>query len=90
MVLGEPLGARQGHEPLQGMLSDWPMERPRDWMRLVNQPMREQEADRIRTYIARNRPYGNEEWQHQRAEELGLLDTLRREGRPSTKAKETN
>jgi len=81
---------RQGHEPLQGILSDWPIKRPRDWTRLVNQAMAEKEAERIRTCIARNRPYGSEEWQHQRAEELGLLHTLRREGRPSTEAKETS
>jgi len=66
------------------------MERPRDWTRLVNQPMTEKEAERIGTCIARNRPYGSQEWQHQRAEEFELLHTLRREGRPSTEAKETN
>jgi hypothetical protein len=51
---------------------------------LVNEPMTEKEAERIRTRIARGRRYGNEEWQSQQAEQLGLLHTLRREGRPAT------
>ena len=71
-----------GDEQVKAILSHWPLERPRDWVRLVNEPMTEKEADRIRTCIARNRPYGNEEWQTQQARRLGLLHTLRREGRP--------
>ena len=58
------------------------MERPRDWVRLVNEPVTEKEAERIRTWIARSRPYGNEEWQSQQAKQPGLLHTLRPEGRP--------
>ena len=73
---------RQGSEPLQGILSDWPMERSRNWVTLVNQPLTEQEADRFQICIARNRPYGNEAWQDRQARRLGLLHTLRREGRP--------
>jgi hypothetical protein len=43
---------------LQGMLSDWPLESAEDWRRLVNRPMAEKEVERIRTCIARSRPYG--------------------------------
>jgi len=45
--------------------------------------MAEKEFERIRTCIARSRPYGSEEWQNRQAEDLGLGHTLRREGRPS-------
>jgi hypothetical protein len=43
--------------------------------------MTEEEAESIRTCLARNRPYGNEQWQDEQARRLGLGDTLRREGR---------
>ncbi len=75
---------REGDERLRALMSDWPIERPRDWLRLVNEPMTEKEAEAIQTCIARNRPYGSEEWQNHQAKRLGLLHTLRREGRPKT------
>jgi putative transposase len=75
---------RHGDDRLQSLLSDWPVERPRQWVKLVNDLLTEKEAECIRTCIARNRPYGNEEWQEQQAKQLGLLHTLRREGRPKT------
>jgi putative transposase len=73
---------RQCSAALKAILSDWPTTRPADWIRLVNQPMTEREAEDVRTCIARNRPYGNEDWQRRQAKRLGLLHTLRSEGRP--------
>jgi len=73
---------RHGNASLQAILSDWPMKQPSNWVQLVNKPMTEKELDRIRTCIARNRPYGEEAWQSEQAERLGLLHTMRCEGRP--------
>jgi putative transposase len=73
---------RHGNDLLRAILSDGPIEPPSNWVRLVNQPMTEKEADRIRVCIARNRPYGDEAWQNQQAKQLGLLHTMRAEGRP--------
>jgi putative transposase len=73
---------RHGEDRLKAVLSDWPMEQPRGWVNLVNQPMTEKEAEGIRTCLARNRPYGSPPWQNQEAKRLGLLHTLRSEGRP--------
>jgi putative transposase len=73
---------RHGDQRLKAILSDWPMERPAGWVRLVNEPMTEKEVDAIRACVARNRPYGNQQWQDQQAKRLGLLHTLRCEGRP--------
>jgi hypothetical protein len=53
-----------------------------NWVALVNQPMTEKEAEGFQISIARNRPYGGEAWQDRQARQLGLLHTLRREGRP--------
>jgi hypothetical protein len=44
--------------------------------------MTDKEAEGTRTCIARNRPFGNQEWQDEQAKRLGLLYTLRGEGRP--------
>jgi hypothetical protein len=49
---------------------------------LVNEPLTEKEAERFQLCIARNRPFGGEAWQQQQARQLGLLHTLRNEGRP--------
>lgn len=77
-----------GHQPLKAILSGWPVQRPRHWVRLVNEPMTEKELEAVRTCIARNRPYGDKPWQSQQAQRLGLSHTLRREGRPrATEAK---
>ena len=73
---------RQRKNPLRTLLSDWPIPRPRGWAKLVNEPMTEKEAEGLRLCIARNRPYGNEAWQHEQAKQLGLSHTLRNEGRP--------
>jgi hypothetical protein len=32
---------RRGHDKLKAILSQWPVARPRKWVALVNQPMRE-------------------------------------------------
>ena len=73
---------RHGSEPLRAILSEWPIARPGDWIRLVNKPMTDKEAEGIRTCITRNRPFGSEAWQDRQGEQLGLLHTLRDEGRP--------
>ena len=54
--MGQPLGTAQGREELRAILSDWPLERPRDWVRLVNEVMNERELEKLRACIARNRP----------------------------------
>jgi putative transposase len=71
-----------GNEQLQAMVSEWPIARPADWTRLVNEPMTEKEVEGVRTCISRNRPYGSETWQSAQAKQLGLLHTMRGEGRP--------
>ncbi len=73
---------RHGSEKLKAILSDWPIECPRNWVALVNEPMTEEEAQAVQVCIARNRPYGDERWQESQASRLGLTHTLRNEGRP--------
>ncbi len=41
---------RHGDERLQGILSDWPRERPGNWVRLVNEPVTDKEVEGLRTH----------------------------------------
>jgi len=42
-----------------GLLSDWPVERPEDWLGLVNQPQTETELEALRRSVTRSRPFGH-------------------------------
>ena len=63
-------------------LSEWPLARPRNWRKLVNQPQSESELEAIRRATNRGRPYGDEKWVIRTARRLGLESTLRNRGRP--------
>ena len=67
------------------LLHDWPMDLPRDWTRLVNQPQTTAEEEAMRTNINRGRPLGNVAWQQSMARKLGLISCFRKPGRPGTK-----
>lgn len=58
------------------------MDRPRNWVKLINEPMPPADTEAIRTSITRNRPFGSQAWQTRTAAKLGLGHTLRPEGRP--------
>jgi putative transposase len=63
-------------------LSEWPMERPKRWIELVNEPDRETELDAGRCSAQRGRPFGSEDWVHRIAKQFGLESTLNARGRP--------
>lgn len=65
-----------------GLLTDWPVPRPPDWLELVNQPQTQQELAALRTSIKRGRPFGRAAWVASSAAILGLESTLRPRGRP--------
>jgi len=62
--------------------SDWPMDRPRNWGALVNEPIAPRQADQICTSIRRERPLGTDAWVSTIAKRLKLEWTLRDRGRP--------
>ena len=76
---------RHGDAPLKALLSDWPVDRPRNWVSVVNRPMSAKEHEKIQTCLARNRPFGSETWQTRTANRLDLMPSLRPEGRPRKK-----
>lgn len=65
-----------------GLLDAWPIDRPADWVGLVNQAQREADLSRVRTSVLRGRPLGGESWVQRMAEAMELGHTLRTRGRP--------
>jgi putative transposase len=63
-------------------LADWPLQRPRQWLRLVNEPQSAAEEESLRLAAQRGQPFGSAAWQKQTAARLGLESTLRPRGRP--------
>jgi putative transposase len=75
--------------PIGALLSEWPVERPANWIDLVNRPLTEKEIERVRLSLARGCPLGPDDWTRRTASRLNLQHTLRREGRPATTKKKT-
>ena len=66
---------------LAPLLADWPVDRPANWTRLVNQPKTTAEVDAFKQHIQRGRPFGDARWMVQTAARLGLENTFRSPGR---------
>jgi len=64
------------------ILSEWPVDVPRNWVQLVNQPVPKADLDTLRLSNARGRPFGTQTWMNQTADALDLNSTLRPRGRP--------
>lgn len=75
----------------RALVSDWPLPRPRNWTKFVNDPHTEAELAAIRLAVQRGRPLGSPDWVLHTAKRLGLGSTLRAPHRPrKTTAKEDN
>ncbi|MCM8756424.1 MAG: hypothetical protein NC817_00090 [Candidatus Omnitrophica bacterium] len=62
-----------------------PIEIPKWWDKYVNEPLTDNELERLRQSVNRQSPYGDSEWQVKITEKLGLESTLRPIGRPKKK-----
>ena len=72
----------QGDVKLTPWLSDWPVERPRDWLPRVNRPQPASELEELRLSVQRGRPFGEETWVRRMAKRFEMESTLRPRGRP--------
>ncbi len=72
----------------KSLLSDWPVERPDNWLEIINQPQSVAELAVVRRSVIRNAPYGSVGWQSHTAGRLSLEFTLRPRGRPRKPATE--
>jgi putative transposase len=74
-------------EPMASLLcSDWPVDRPANWIELINTPQTDTELQELRTSVTRGRPYGDDHWQRRTARRLNLESSLRPPGRPKANA----
>ncbi|MFQ5694974.1 MAG: transposase [Terriglobia bacterium] len=72
----------QGDAKTRAFLSEWPVDRPRNWVWWVNQPETEAELKALQRSVRRGRPFGGETWVVKMAKRLGLESSLRSRGRP--------
>lgn len=70
------------HETGVPWLHAWPLTLPTQWLQYVNRAETEKELAALRRCVARGAPFGDESWQAQTAQALGLESSLRRPGRP--------
>ncbi len=62
--------------------SAWPVSRPRNWLRFVNQAQAARELEALRQSVRRGNPFGSEGWSARTVKRLGLQSTVRPRGRP--------
>jgi putative transposase len=77
--------ALHGTEAGKEMLAPWPLPRPADWEKMLDEPLAGTELKRVQTSVNRGRPYGSENWVKRAVKRLGLEHTLRERGRPKKK-----
>jgi len=63
-------------------LSTWPLSRPREWLKQVNEPQTEAELEALCRSVTRGQPFGSPQWTEATAKQLGLESTSRTRGRP--------
>ena len=73
---------RREHGRTDLPLAPWPIERPANWIELVNAPQTEAELAALRRSLVRGRPFGSDAWEAETAARLALAYTLRSRGRP--------
>ncbi len=71
--------------PIQ--LSKWPIERPDNWVKLVNEPQTDDQLQTLRLCVNRDRPFGSRAWFVRTIKKLDLQSTIRPPGRPRKKGK---
>ena len=69
-------------EKLRLLTEATPIELPVDWDIYVDTPLTENEIEKLRQSISRQRPYGTPTWQLEISKKLGLESTLKQRGRP--------
>jgi putative transposase len=74
----------RGGKPFK--MTAWPVDRPARWRQLLNENLAKFEMDRLRLSVNRGRPYGQADWSHRIATQLGLQSKMRNPGRPKQKA----
>jgi putative transposase len=75
----------RGSAQERGLMSEWPVPRPKNWLERVNEPQTEKELAALHESARRGRPFGDPVWQAKTAARLKLESTFRPPGRPKKK-----
>lgn len=71
-----------GTQEQKKLIAQWPVPRPHDYLRWLNEPQTQDEEDAIERSITKSIPYGREPWTDGIIRRYGLEQTLRPVGRP--------
>jgi putative transposase len=74
-------------KPVELELAAWPVDKPADWVELVNEPMPPTQVQQLRRSVNRGTPFGEEAWALRTARRLGVMNSLRPAGRPKKRAR---
>jgi putative transposase len=66
-------------------LSPWPLEKPEDWLQLLNLPEPPTALRDVRAAIRRGLPFGTDDWRAATVKELGWRTGVRPRGRPRSR-----
>jgi len=78
----------RGDAASRALLSEWPVERPADWLGRVSNAPPEPELAALRVCAQRGRPYGGDRWVDGTVSRYGLQSTMRSPGRPRKRGQE--
>jgi putative transposase len=76
----------RGSAQERGLLGEWPLARPADWLAWVDQPQTDAEVEALRKSVEKGRPFGQSAWRERMIEDLGLQASVRQPGRPKKRA----
>jgi putative transposase len=81
---------RHGTPEQQALLlpaDEWPVDRPANWLEIVNEAPPAADAQSVLTSLRRSAPFGSPAWTQRTAARLGLDWTLRPRGRPKKESR---
>jgi putative transposase len=71
-----------GHAKSREVLSKWPIDMPKDWVRRVNRAESQRELEALRRCVNRGQPFGSDDWVQRMTGRFGLDLMFRPQGRP--------
>jgi len=77
-----PYPRSNGPAETRALLAEWPVQRPRDWVRQVNRSQTQAQRTAVEVALKRSRPLGSPAWVQAMVNRHDMLSTLRPRGRP--------
>lgn len=72
----------RGTKDQKTLLSKWPIDMPKDYVKLVNEPQTNEELETLRYSVNKGKPFGKDSWTNRMIDKFHLRLTLRDRGRP--------